>query len=52
MSDKSQYWAPQAGEQGMNALHYAAYCQDLAEVRRCVEQGFDVNQQDDGGWTP
>ena len=36
----------------MTELHYAAYRQDLAGVRHWVEQGFDVNQKDDGGWTP
>ena len=36
----------------MTALHYAAYCQDLEGVRHCIEQGFDVNQKDAGGWTP
>jgi len=35
----------------MTELHHAAYCQDLEAVKRCVEQGFDVNQEDDGGWT-
>jgi ankyrin repeat protein len=36
----------------MTTLHYAAYCQDLEGVRQCVERGSDVNQKDDGGWTP
>jgi ankyrin repeat protein len=52
MDDKPQYWSPKAGEKGMTVLHYAAYCQDLAAVRHWVGQGFDVNQMDDGGWTP
>lgn len=36
----------------MTELHYAAYCQDLAGVRYWIEQGLNVNQKDDGGWTP
>ena len=52
MDAKPQLWSPKAGEKGMSELHYAAYCQDLAAVRYWVEHGLDVNQKDDGGWTP
>ena len=30
----------------MTELHYAAYCQDLAGVKDCLERGFDINQKD------
>ena len=43
---------PAAGERGMTELHFAAYCQNLEDVKRCVKAGFDVNEKDDGGWTP
>jgi ankyrin repeat protein len=36
----------------MTPLHYAAYCENLAEVKHCVEEGWDVNQKSDCGWTP
>ena len=36
----------------MSPLHFAAYSQDLLAVRACIDEGFDVNQKDDGGWTP
>jgi ankyrin repeat protein len=52
MDDKPQLWSPKAGDKGMTELHYAAYCQDLVVVKYWVEQGLDVNQKDDGGWTP
>ena len=52
MDDKPKLWSPKAGDKGMSELHYAAYCQDLAGVKHWVEQGFDVNQKDDAGWTP
>ncbi len=51
MTDKPKYIVPAPGERGMTALHYAAYCQDLARVRECVEAGHDINQVDDAGWT-
>ena len=35
----------------MTELHYAAYCQDLESVKRCVESGADIHQKHDGGWT-
>ena len=46
MSTETKPW------RGMTELHFAAYWQDLARVKRCVEQGFDVNAKDDSGWTP
>ncbi len=52
MDEKPQLWSPRAGDRGMTELHYAAYCQDLAGVKYWVEQGLDLNQKDDGGWTP
>jgi len=52
MDDKPLHWSPKAGENGMTELHYAAYCQDLEAVRHWVEQGYDVNQKTDAGWTP
>ena len=52
MDEKPQLWSPKAGVSGMTELHYAAYCEDLAAVRACVESGFDVNQRDDTGYTP
>jgi ankyrin repeat protein len=52
MDDKPQFWSPKAGEKGMTQLHYGAYCQDFAAVKYWVEQGYDVNQKTDAGWTP
>jgi ankyrin repeat protein len=51
MNDRPQYWVPNSGESGMTDLHYAAYLQDLDAVKQCVEDGFDVNQKDNAGWT-
>jgi ankyrin repeat protein len=31
----------------MTALHYAAYCGDLNELRRQLDAGVDPNQKDD-----
>jgi ankyrin repeat protein len=50
--EKPKLITPRSGERGMTDLHYAAYCQDLSGVRKCVEDGFDVNQKDDAGYTP
>lgn len=33
------------------SLHYAAYCQNLAEVKRRVAEGCDVHEKDDAGRT-
>jgi ankyrin repeat protein len=52
MKNKPELWSPKSGERGMTDLHYAAYCQNLSEVKRLVESGIDVNQKDDSGYTP
>jgi ankyrin repeat protein len=43
---------PRAGERGMNELHFAAYCGDLEAVIAELDNGIDVNGQDDSGYTP
>jgi ankyrin repeat protein len=52
MDPKPPLWTPRSGDGGMSPLHFAVYSQDLAAVKACVEAGLDVNEKDDGGWTP
>jgi ankyrin repeat protein len=52
MKEKPKLWSPKSGSKGMTDLHYAAYCQNLAGVKECVERGLDVNLKDKTGYTP
>ena len=49
---KPAYWAPKAGERGMNELHFAAYCGDAEGALAALAQGLDVDSRDDNGYTP
>lgn len=49
--EKPAYWAPKAGERGMNELHFAAYCGDAEGVQAALAEGVDVDSQDDNGYT-
>ena len=37
---------------GASPLHDAASVADISTVKRLIEQGMDVNERDDVGWTP
>jgi len=43
--------SPAIGKGGMTELHYAAYCEDLNAVDKCLAAGADVNAKDDCGYT-
>ena len=44
---KPTLFRPGVGSRGMTALHYAAYCGDLSELRRQLDAGADPNEKDD-----
>ena len=44
---KPKLFRPRIGQRGMTALHYAAYCGDLDELRRQLDAGADPNARDD-----
>lgn len=48
MNDESKprLFRPGVGNRGMTALHFAAYCGDLAELVRCLLAGADVHATD------
>ncbi|MBS1805967.1 MAG: ankyrin repeat domain-containing protein [Acidobacteria bacterium] len=48
---KPKYIVPAAGQRGMTELHYAAYCNDLDDVRTQLSMGVPVDMRDDNGWT-
>jgi ankyrin repeat protein len=43
---------PAAGERGMTALHYAAYCNEPDAVLDQLRSGGSVDVRDENGWTP
>jgi hypothetical protein len=43
---KPSLFRPAVGNHGMTELHFAAYCGDLAELRRCLAAGADVHATD------
>lgn len=45
-SNRPTLFRPGIGKRGMNELHYAAYCGDLAELLRSLASGVDVNATD------
>lgn len=49
---KPLFVRPVAGERGMTALHYAAYCNDPDAVLDQLRSGSSVDVRDDNGWTP
>ncbi len=44
--EKPKLFRPSVGNRGMNALHYAAYCGDMDELRRQLDAGVDPNAID------
>ena len=44
--DKPKLFRPGIGKNGMNELHYAAYCGDLPTIKTCLDKGMDPNKKD------
>jgi ankyrin repeat protein len=47
IENKPTLFRPGIGKRGMNALHYAAYCGDMNELRRQLEEGANPNATDE-----
>ncbi len=50
---KPSLFRPGVGQKGMTELHFAAYCGDMIELVRCLNEGLPVNAVDSyRGYTP